>query len=139
MQSRDADLEEFFCHEVQPFPPSLSEFGNLRLPTAKSDLLKCVSQPFQPKPPTEFDCKVLDGAVIVHCLPVTGATTFDDYASNVFLPYIHSQRSRRVDIIWDSYILDSLKEATQEKRGKSVRRKVTGNTKIPTKWMQFLR
>ncbi len=122
MQSRDVDPEEFFSHEVQPFPPSLSKFGNLRLPTAKS------GHPFQPEPPTEFDCKVLDGAVIVHCLPVTGATTFDDYASNVFLPYIHSQRSRRVDIVWDSYFLDSLKEATREKRGKGVRRKVAGNT-----------
>ena len=29
MQNRDADLEEFFSHEVQSFPPSLSEFGNL--------------------------------------------------------------------------------------------------------------
>ncbi|XP_048577134.1 uncharacterized protein LOC5514185 [Nematostella vectensis] len=52
MQSRDADLREFFSHEVQPFPPPLSEFGSLRLPTAKSDLLKCLSQPSQPEPPT---------------------------------------------------------------------------------------
>ena len=27
MQSRDGDLDEFFTHEVQSFPPSLSDFG----------------------------------------------------------------------------------------------------------------
>ncbi|EDO30603.1 predicted protein [Nematostella vectensis] len=136
MQSRDA---EFFSHEVQPSPPSLSEFGSLRLPTAKSDLLKCLSQPPQPEPPTEVDCKVCDGAVIVHCLPVTGVMTFDDYAENVFLPYIRNLRSRRVDIVWDSYIPNCLKEATREKRGTGLRRKVEGRTKIPPKWMEFLR
>ena len=31
-----------FSHEVQSFPPALSEFGYLRLPSAKSDLLKCL-------------------------------------------------------------------------------------------------
>ncbi|XP_032225612.2 uncharacterized protein LOC5501401 [Nematostella vectensis] len=139
MQSRDADLREFFSHEVQPFPPSLSEFGSLRLPTAKSDLLKCLSQPSQPEPPTEVDCKVCDGAVIVHSLPVPGVMTFDDYAENVFLPYIRNLRSRRVDIVWDSYIPNCLKEATREKRGTGLRRKVEGRTKIPPKWMEFLR
>lgn len=139
MQSRDANLEEFFSHEVQSYPPSLSEFGNLRLPSAKSDLLKCI-QCQQPDPPSEFDCKVCDGAVIVHCLPVTGAvSTFDNYADNVFLPYIQNQSSRRIDIVWDSYVSDSLKQSTREKRGKGIRRKVSGGAKIPTKWLQFLR
>ena len=27
MQSRDGDLKEFFAHEIQSFPPSLSDFG----------------------------------------------------------------------------------------------------------------
>ena len=85
MQNRDADLGEFFCHEVQSFPPPLSEFGNLRLPSNKSELVKCIVQPRQAEPPTEFDCKICDGAVIVHRLPVTGVITFDDYAENVFI------------------------------------------------------
>jgi hypothetical protein len=139
MQSRNADLEEFFRHEVQPFPPSLSEFGKLRLPSAKSELLKCIVPSTMPEPPTQFDCNVLDGAVVVHCLPVTGSITFDDYAHNVFIPHLSSQRSRRVDVVWDTYIPNSLKESTREKRGKGVRRKVGGATKLPSNWMSFLR
>jgi hypothetical protein len=138
MQSRNADLEEFFRHEVQPFPPSLSEFGKLRLPSAKSELLKCIVPSTMPEPPTQFDCNVLDGAVVVHCLPVTGSITFDDYAHNVFIPHLSSQRSRRVDVVWDTYIPNSLKESTREKRGKGVRRKVGGATKLPSNWMSFL-
>ena len=35
-QSRDGDLDEFFAHEIQSFPPSLSDFGKLHLPSKKS-------------------------------------------------------------------------------------------------------
>lgn len=41
MQSHDEDLVEFFAHEIQSFPPSLSDLGKLHLPNTKSDLLKC--------------------------------------------------------------------------------------------------
>ena len=36
MQNRDSDMEEFFAHEVQSFPPSISDCGNLRI--AKCDV-----------------------------------------------------------------------------------------------------
>ena len=38
-QSRDGDLKEFFSHEIQSFPPSLSDYGKLHLPSTKSELL----------------------------------------------------------------------------------------------------
>jgi len=141
MQSRDGDPIEFFAHEIQSFPPSLSEFGNLRLPSSKADLLKCLAQPGQPEPPKTFDCKVLDGAVIVHCLPTSCATTFDDYADKVFIPYLLQQLQDipRLDVVWDTYIPDSLKASTRDKRGKGTRRKVAGQTKLPKNWMEFLR
>ena len=66
--------------------PALSEFAKLRLRATKSDLLKCICSQ-HPEPPAEFDCKIYDDAVIVHCLPVTGAVTVDDYAEKMFLPY----------------------------------------------------
>ena len=45
MQSRDGDLKEFFAHEIQSFPPALSDFGKLHLTNAKSDLLNSIEQP----------------------------------------------------------------------------------------------
>ena len=143
LQNRDGDMREFFSHKVQSFPPALSEFGNLRLPNAKSDLLKCLPQKNhnQGESPTQFDCKVLDGAVIVHCLPTIEVSTFDEYADKVFIPHLqqHLQKSKRVDVVWDTYVVDSLKEATREKRGQGKRRTVAGQTKLPKQWMTFLR
>ncbi|KAL8591519.1 hypothetical protein ACOMHN_000534 [Nucella lapillus] len=42
-QTRDGDLEKFFMHENQPYPPSLSKLGELRS-GKKADLLACLSQ-----------------------------------------------------------------------------------------------
>ena len=125
MQSRDGDLEEFFAHEIQSFPPSLSDLGKLHLPSTKSDLLKCLEQPGMADPPLAYDCILLDGAVIVHYLSTKTVSTFNEYADKVFIPYIIKQLrdSTRVDIVWDTYLLDSLKESTREKRGKGVRKK----------------
>ena len=35
-----------------------------------------------------FDVKVLDSAAIVHLLSTNGVSTFDNYASDFFIPYI---------------------------------------------------
>src|SRR5678816_3204963 len=58
-----------------------------------------------------------------------------------FLPYLKKQLqdSSRLDVVWDTYIPDSLKESTMEKRGNGVRRKVSGHTELPRNWMDFLR
>ena len=72
----------------------------------------------------------------VHALYVTNVSTFEEYADNVFINFIpHLERqlrdTKRVDVVWDEYRPDSLKEGTREKRGKGVRRKVSGDTKLP--------
>ena len=43
--------------------------------------------------------------------------TFDDNAEKVFIPNLRMQleTSMRLDIVWDTYIPDSLKESTREK------------------------
>ena len=139
-QHRDGDLDTFFKHENHPYPPSLAERGKLRQ-GKKSDLTNILAQKTQEEPSGSFDVRVLDGAAVVHLLPVTGITTFDDYASGVFIPYIMRQleTSMRVDVVWDRYLDNSIKESTREKRGKGVRRKVAGQTKIPGNWPDFLR
>ena len=141
MQSREGDLHEFFAHEIQPFPPSLSDLGKLYLPGTKSDMLNCIEQCEVPACPSMYGCTVLDGAVIVHILSTKAVCTFSEYAEKVFIPYLidQLQSSSRVDVVWDTYIADSLKESTREKRGKGLRRKVSSQTKLPSNWMDFLR
>ena len=41
--------------------------------------------------------------------------------------------TQRVDIVWDVYIADSLKNTTGQKRGKGIQRRVAPN------WIDFLR
>ena len=142
MQHREGDLNTFFQHENHPYPPSLSDRGKLQL-GEKSELLNILLQESQAEKelPTSFDVKVLDGAAIVYLLSPTNATTFDEYASNVFIPYIKKQldTSERIDVVWDTYVTNSIKESTREKRGKGIRRKVAGKNKIPKNWPDFLR
>ena len=51
-----------------------------------------------------------------------GATTFAEYAEKVFIPYVTSQKSSRIEVIWDEYKADSLKCFAREKRGIGTRR-----------------
>ena len=83
----------------------------------------------------------MDGAVIVHSLLTTAVCIFNQYADQVFLPHIHAQLQTpsRIDIVWDDYRPESLKESTLQKRGPGIRRKVVEGKKIPAKWMDFLR
>ena len=50
----------------------------------------------------------------------------------------HLQGTERLDVVWDTYRPESLKESTRQKRGKGVLRKVSGETKLPRNWSDFL-
>ncbi|KAG5888186.1 hypothetical protein JTB14_016402 [Gonioctena quinquepunctata] len=128
-----------FFHISQP--TKTVHFGKLHLPTNKAGIRQCLDQPGQSEPPSTYDSKFLDGSVIVNCLPTTSVDTFNQYADKIFLPYLYKQleNSQRLDVVWDTYISDSLKESTREKRGEGIRRKVSGNTELPRNWMDFLR
>ncbi|CAG2233639.1 unnamed protein product [Mytilus edulis] len=115
-QVRDSDLDEFFRHENQAYPPSLSQFGQLRL-SSKSDLLvslekMCVIVTEIP----DVDAIILDGAVIVNILKPRFCKTFEDYSKQ-----------------------DSLKASNRGKRGKGIRRRVQADSTIPGNWESFLR
>ena len=134
-------MEEFFQHENQACPPALSDGGGIRQ-GAKSDLLACledVSQPRSEAPATS--CIVLYGAVIVQMLKPATAKTFNEYAQEVFTPYILSkfQQTTRLNLVWDRYLPQSLKGTTRAKRGKGVRRRVVGGASIPGNWTSFPR
>jgi hypothetical protein len=93
-----------FQHKNHPYPPSLSDRGKLHL-EKKSDLLSVLTQKTQQEPSNTFDVKVLDGAAGVHFLSTTNISTFDEYASGVFVPHIikHLESSKSVDVVWDTY------------------------------------
>ena len=139
-KNRDCDMPSFFKHENQPFPPSLSDHGKLRS-SKKSDLLQLLPLDNQQEHPTSFDAMAIDGAALVHLLPTVNITTFDEYADTVFLPHLSKmlEKCDRLDVVWDTYIPDSIKASTREKRGKGIRRKVAGKNKVPTNWKGFLR
>ena len=109
------DLAEFLAHEIQSFPHSLSNFGKFNLPSTNSDLLGCLELPGQPEPPLTHDNKVMDGAVIVHCL---SASVSISHAYAIFVPYLENQLQSvaRLDVAFDIDTPDSLNESTWAER-----------------------
>ena len=140
-QTRDGDLNEFFKHENQESPPSLSEFGKMRT-GKKADLVSCLESkaPSHVASP-KVDMKVLDGAAVVHFLSTGEARTFEEYAKMVFCSYVTTQLegTDRIDVVWDVYRGDSLKQGTRGRRGTGVRRRVSGAVKLPGNWPNFLK
>jgi hypothetical protein len=141
-QVRDGDLDEFFRHENQSCPPSLSQNGQLRHGT-KSDLLHCLTDvsTIAASDTPVVDALLLDGAVIVNILKPGASSTFKEYADKVFLPYLSRQLRcvKRLDIVWDEYLPDSLKATARSQRGIGVRRRVQPDTRLPGNWEAFLR
>ena len=140
-QTRDGNLDDFFRHENQACPPSLSATGKLHLGT-KSDMLECLEglSEAQSEAPKVTNV-VIDGAVLVQMLKPGAAETFEEYAHQVFIPYISEQFQHvsRLDLVWTSYVVDSLKATARAKRGKGVRRRVVDSAPILANWQNFLR
>ncbi len=109
---------------------------------AKSDLLVCLeglseAQSVAPVVTTA----IIDGAAIVQMLKPGAAKTFQEYANQVFIPYISGQLQyiSCLDLVWDSYRGDSLKATARGNCGKGVRRRVIESAPIPGNWQNFLR
>ena len=63
---------------------------------------------------------------------------------NIFQPFITSSlgKVKRLDVIWDRYLANSLKQSTREKRmhsGTAQRQRVLSDSPIPSNWESFLR
>ena len=102
-QSREGNLQEFFKHENHLWAP-ISGAGSRLREGQKSDLVKCMEKTSTPTAEfPEVDVAILDGAVLVQMTSPGAARTFQEYADNVFLPYIMKQLQpvTREDIIWD--------------------------------------
>ena len=140
-QVRGGNMDDFFRHENQECPPSLSQCGQLRS-GKKSDLMHCLEKltPVHENTPN-VSALLLDGAVIVNMLKPGASRTFQAYGEDVFLKYIKTQlqTANRIDIVWDEYLPDSLKATTRDKRGKGIRRRVNPNNRLPGNWDAFLK
>ena len=88
---REGDLENFFKHENQQVPPSLSNYGDIRH-TTKSDLTTCIENELETTHQVDTfksaSCKILDGAAIVNIRAPRDSITFEDYAEKEFLPFL---------------------------------------------------
>ena len=146
-QTRESDMENFFAHENHPWPPSLATNGIMHS-TCKSDLIECLESlvPFQDIAPT-VDAKIIDGASLVHSLDPKKSNakepilTFKNYADYIFIPAIQRmlQSVHSLDVVWDTYVDNSLKEQTRQNRGYGTPIKVENATKLPSNWKNFLR
>ena len=142
-QSRDGNLDEFFKHENQPYPPALCCANGDMRHGCKSDLLTCL-QKIEKSIVTEqpvVDCVIVDGAAVVQMLRPGSGMTFMDYAKSVFLRHLQSYLTYavRIDVVFDIYRPDSLKAGTRLGRGYGVRYRVTADGSIPKNWHEFLR
>lgn len=77
----------------------------------------------------------------MHFLKPGQCKTFEEYAKTVFLSFLRRElaNSTRVDVVWDRYDEDSLKNITRVKRGTGERTRVQPNTRIPKSWETFLK
>ena len=94
----------------------------------------CLHESDDIEAPSIYDFKMLDEEPVrVHSLPTAAVKTFNQYTDEVFLAYLEQQLQIApiVSVVWDEYISGSLKESIREKRGIGLRRKVSGDTKVP--------
>lgn len=142
-RNRNLDLDEFFKFENTSYPPSLSSDNALRA-CQKSDIVHILEKAIELR---EFsglcDTIVYDGAALIHCLLPRTSETFSEYSQQEFKGYITNDindlKAKRVDIVWDQYYVDSLKNAVRNCRGNGKQYKVSPQSSIPKNWKEFLR
>ena len=145
-QRRQIDVDDFFSHENQACPPSISDRGNIRLTTSKAQLAKCIMDDMPDAvrsinvAPTTTSL-IIDAAFVVKAVKPEPNATFDEYAES-FFKFILSMGARhqasRVDVIFDRYFHPSIKDVTRAKRGQSAGINIQGKSKIPRNWSNLL-
>lgn len=143
-QHREMDLNSFFQHENQAYPPSLSVDGGIRA-CGKSELTRILETVSDKGADFTGQCDaiIFDGATVINMLPPRTSKTFGEYFRNEFQQFtakvISNMTVKRVDFVWDIYSEDSIKKPIQEQRGIGVRRQVTEGNLVPKNWPTFLR
>ena len=127
-QNREGNLDEFFTHENQASPPSLSD-GEIIRQGSKSDLIPCIEKTIETSDdkPAPY-VLILDGAATVQMLTPRLCKTFLEYSDKIFLPYLSNsvENVQRLDV-------------TRAQRGKETRKRVLPSATMPQNWQTFLR
>ena len=65
--------------------------------------------------------------------------TFDSYTCDVFMHFLSHCLAgvKRIDVIWDRYLEESLKQTTRNNRGSGIRLKVTEHGRLLKNWNHF--
>ena len=134
MHVRARNNDRLFEVENADCPPSLSKHGVIRS-GHKSELLSCAEVDC-PSDFDEADAKLIDRALMVHFLVLDASIkSFRDYADKKVIPYIERQlaNTKRVDVIWDRNLPDTLKATTRQRRGTGIRQRMRhdGNWTFP--------
>ena len=74
-------------------------------------------------------------------LKPSAVKTFNEYSHDIFITHLSRKQKNvtRLDLVWDRYLSDSLKAATNAKHGKGIQRRVVGTAAIPRNWHIFFR
>ena len=121
-------------------PPSLTRDGGMYHGN-KADIVDCItSDQHKLKTRPNTTCSIIDGTALIRKITPGTATTIKEYIDNVLGPNImsHLSYASRVDLVFDRYFPDSVKNATRDGRGLGKRRKVGLDVKIPSNWKEFL-
>lgn len=145
---RKISLEEVYSHELTDYPMSLSANGLLSIPTTKSTLgaiLQGYGKVYtEYHPEKEKACVIIDAMSIVQGIgKPTNTKTFGEYATlfyNIVSRYF--VKYKRVDLVFDQYKQNSLKNGTRQKRAgqhRPIRKIVDGDdVPLPVKWENFI-
>ncbi|KAJ8892895.1 hypothetical protein PR048_005476 [Dryococelus australis] len=101
-------MDPIKCNEISTFKrPALQNHIHTLLP---------------PSEPSD-NAKIFDGATFIHMIKPGDGQTFQEYIDNKYLPYMEKRKNsvQCIDVVWDVYKSDSLKQGTRMKRGSGLR------------------
>ena len=150
---RGGDLDTFFAHEHQAWPPNLAESNKMRPAINKADLVTKKLEKMEPSltlqqlKSQKVEVKVIDGTQLSlmidpHRYSHLNIVTLHDHVCRLLVPEIQRQLSdcTILHTIFDVYLKNTFKSSLREKRTdgqNGIRTKVLADTVIPKDWKGF--
>lgn len=146
-KKRNILLETIYSHELTDYPLSLTKDGVLSVPSQKSNLgliLQQYGKVLSDVLPEKKSCVVVDAMSIIQQIgKAKDVKTFGEYGTlfyNIISNYFRLYE--RVDIVFDYYKRNSIKNCTRQKRSglyQPKRKIVDGeDVPLPIKWENFI-